>query len=185
MNASVGATAPLRAPTPKLDEWVAGQTFDRPTLVIDVDRVETQYRALKAGLGHADIHYAVKANPAPAILKRLAELGSHFDAASRGEVQMCLDAGATPDIISFGNTIKRATDIAWAHAQGITLFAADAPEELDKIAANAPGASVYIRLIVETSEADWPLTRKFGCDADMALDMLDYAKSVGLTPVGL
>ena len=185
MNASVGATAPLRAPTPKLDEWVAGQTFDRPTLVIDVDRVETQYRALKAGLDHADIHYAVKANPAPAILKRLAELGSHFDAASRGEVQMCLDAGATPDIISFGNTIKRATDIAWAHGQGITLFAADAPEELDKIAANAPGASVYIRLIVETSEADWPLTRKFGCDADMALDMLDYAKSVGLTPVGL
>ncbi|MBS1304243.1 type III PLP-dependent enzyme [Loktanella sp. SALINAS62] len=185
MTAFVGAAAPVRVPTPKLDAWVAGQDFDRPTLVIDVDRVEDQYRALKAGLGHADIHYAVKANPAAEILTRLAELGSHFDAASKGEIQMCLDAGATPDIISFGNTIKRASDIAWAHGKGITLFAADAPEELDKIAANAPGAQVYIRLIVETSEADWPLTRKFGCDSDMALDMLDYATSVGLTPVGL
>ncbi|MCB5198194.1 type III PLP-dependent enzyme [Loktanella sp. TSTF-M6] len=185
MNAFAGAAAPTRVPTPKLDTWVASQDFDKPTLVIDVDRVEEQYRALKAGLGHADIHYAVKANPAPEILKRLTDLGSHFDAASKGEIQMCLDAGARPDIISFGNTIKRASDIAWAHAAGITLFAADAPEELDKIAANAPGARVYIRLIVETSEADWPLTRKFGCDSDMALDMLDYAKSVGLSPVGL
>ncbi|RYH03075.1 type III PLP-dependent enzyme [Salipiger sp. IMCC34102] len=185
MIAPAGASAPVRVPTPKLDDWVASQTFERPTLVIDVDRVEAQYRALSEGLGKASIHYAVKANPAPEILERLAKLGSHFDAASRGEVQMCLDAGATPDIISFGNTIKRATDIAWAHAKGITLFAADAPEELDKIAEHAPGASVYIRLIVETSEADWPLTRKFGCDKDMALEMLDYAKSVGLDPVGL
>ena len=181
---TAGAQAPVRVATPKLDAFVAGRDFDKPTLVIDVDRVEEQYHALKAGLGHADIHYAVKANPAMPVLERLVKLGSHFDAASKGEIEMCLNAGASPDEVSYGNTIKRASDIAWAHAAGITLFAADAEEELDKIAEHAPGASVYIRLIVETSEADWPLTRKFGCDAGLALQLLDYAKEVGLTPVG-
>jgi ornithine decarboxylase len=64
--------------------------------------------------------------------------------------------------------VKRASDIAFAHAAGITLFAADAEEELEKIAEHAPGAQVYIRLIVEASGADWPLTRKFGTSRDKA-----------------
>jgi ornithine decarboxylase len=85
---------------------------------------------------------------------------------------------------SYGNTIKRVADIAWAHGAGITLFAADAEEELEKIAEHAPGAQVYIRVIVEVSMADWPLTRKFGCDRDTALRLLDHAKALGLTPVG-
>ena len=168
----------------RLDAYVASRSFDQPTLVMDLDRVEAQYRALKAGLGRADIHYAVKANPAREIIARLVDLGSHFDAASRGEINLCLQEGARPEDISFGNTIKRVTDIAWAYGEGIRLFAADAEEELEKIAEHAPASRVYIRLIVETSEADWPLTRKFGCDADTALRLLDYAKSLGLDPVG-
>ena len=72
----------------RLEAFCATAQFDRPTLVIDVDRVESQYHALKAGLGHADIHYAVKANPHPAILARLVKLGAHFDAASRGEIRL-------------------------------------------------------------------------------------------------
>ena len=111
-------------------------------------------------------------------------LGSHFDAASRGEIELCLSLGAKPDTISYGNTVKRSADIAYAHSVGITLFSADADEELEKIAEHAPGAQVYIRLIVEMSQADWPLSRKFGCDKDTALRLLDYAKSLGLHPVG-
>ncbi|MBE0413979.1 type III PLP-dependent enzyme [Yoonia sp.] len=168
----------------RLDSYVASRSFDKPTLVMDLDRVSDQFRALRAGLGRADIHYAVKANPAREIIARLVDLGSHFDAASRAEIALCLAEGAAPSDVSFGNTIKRASDIAWAYAEGITLFAADAEEELEKIADNAPGVSVYIRLIVEVSQADWPLSRKFGCDRDTALRLLDYAKSLGLNPVG-
>ncbi len=168
----------------RLDAFVASRSVEQPTLVIDLDRVSAQYRALKAGLGRADIHYAVKANPAREIIARLVDLGSHFDAASREEIALCLAEGAEPSEISFGNTIKRASDIAWAFAEGIRLFAADAEEELVKIAENAPGASVYIRLIVEVSQADWPLSRKFGCDRDMAIKLLDVAKDLGLNPVG-
>ncbi|MFB1025909.1 MAG: type III PLP-dependent enzyme, partial [Octadecabacter sp.] len=141
--------------------------------------------ALKAGLGDADIHYAVKATPAPEIFARLVKLGSHFDAASRGEIELVLGADASLSDVSFGNTIKRASDIAYAHAAGVTLFSADAIEEIEKIAQHAPGAQVYIRLIVESSEADWPLSRKFGCDRDMAIDLLDRARALGLDPVGL
>jgi len=178
-------TAPFAHPNlNKLDGYVASHSFDIPTLVLDVDRVTVQYHALKSGLGRADIHYAVKANPAPQIIAKLVTLGAHFDAASRAEIALCLDEGARPEEISFGNTVKRAADIAWAWDQGITLFAADAEEELEKIAAHAPGASVYIRLIVETSAADWPLSRKFGCDRDTALGLLDRAKALGLAPVG-
>lgn len=168
----------------RLDAYVAHRQFDRPTLVIDLDRVSTQYHALKAGLGRADIHYAVKANPARQIIARLVDLGSHFDAASRAEIALCLEEGAEPSEVSFGNTIKRASDIAWAYDQGIRLFAADAEQELEKIAMHAPGASVYIRLIVAHSQADWPLSRKFGCDRAMALTLLDRAKALGLNPVG-
>ncbi|WP_425462395.1 type III PLP-dependent enzyme [Litoreibacter halocynthiae] len=168
----------------RLDAFVASREFDRPTLVVDTALVARQYRALKAGLGRADIHYAVKANPERKVIETLVNLGSHFDAASRGEVELCLSLGADPADISFGNTVKRASDIAFAHAAGITLFAADAEEELEKIAEHAPGAQVYIRLIVEVSQADWPLSRKFGCDRDTALRLLDYAKELGLNPVG-
>lgn len=177
------ASNPIDMPS-RLDAFCAANTFDQPTLVIDVDRVEAQYRALAAGLGRASIHYAVKANPADEIIVRLVALGSHFDAASKAEIALCLGHGADPAHLSFGNTIKRSSDIAWAHAQGITLFSADADEELEKIAQNAPGAQVYIRLIVEVSQADWPLSRKFGCDRDTAIRLLGYAKLLGLDPVG-
>ncbi len=177
------AELPVSVPT-RLNDYVAAHTFDKPTLIVDVDRVEAQYAALKAGLGRATIHYAVKANPADAIIERLVGLGAHFDAASRGEIELCLGHGAPPDHVSFGNTIKRSRDISWAASRGITLFSADAEEELEKIAEHAPGTRVYIRLIVEVSQADWPLTRKFGCDRDTALRLLGYARELGLDPVG-
>jgi len=169
----------------RLQTYIATRDFEHPTLVLDIDEVEAQFAALKAGLGRASIFYAVKANPEPAVISRLVGLGSSFDAASKAEIALCLEQGASPDCVSFGNSIKKARDIAWAHEQGISLFAVDASEELEKIAENAPGAQVYIRLIVDNDGADWGLSRKFGCDAPMALDLLDQALALGLQPVGL
>ncbi len=169
----------------RAERFIAEHDFDRPTLVLDVDAVASRFHALKSGLGDADIHYAVKANPAREIVERLVQEGAHFDAASRGEIELCLSQGARPDQISFGNTVKRASDIAFAHAAGIDLFAADAPEELEKIAEHAPGARVYIRLLVDNPAADWPLSRKFGCAPEMVQGLLDRARDLGLEPVGL
>ncbi|MEC7793418.1 MAG: type III PLP-dependent enzyme [Pseudomonadota bacterium] len=168
----------------RVESFIRSTVFDRPTLVIDVDRVEEQYHALKAGLGHARIHYAVKANPQREIIERLVDLGSGFDAASRAEIELCLSLGARPENISFGNTVKKVRDIEFAFHAGVTLFAADAEEELEKIAEFAPGSDIYIRLIVDASEADWPLSRKFGCARDKAVSLMDMAVELGLKPVG-
>nr|WP_240514072.1 type III PLP-dependent enzyme [Amylibacter kogurei] len=167
-----------------VENYIRNTTFDRPTLVLDTDIVAQHYQQLKAGLGNANIHYAVKANPTREIIETLVAQGSHFDAASRGEIELCLSLGAQPSDISFGNTVKRASDIAFAYHAGITLFAADAEEELEKLAEHAPKSEVYIRLIVDASEADWPLSRKFGCARDKALSLLGYARDLGLKPVG-
>lgn len=186
MNAThADFSAAIAVAPSRIESYIAAHDFDHPTLVLDVDRVEAQYHALKAGLGRANIHYAVKANPERAIIERLVALGSHFDAASRGEIELCLALGAAPETISFGNTVKRSRDIAFAHQAGLTLFAADAEEELQKIAEHAPGAEVYIRLIVEASGADWPLTRKFGTTRGKALALMGLARDLGLAPVGL
>jgi ornithine decarboxylase len=187
MNAtSFGAFRAVSAPAfDAAADYIANTVFERPTLVLDRARVAAQYDALAAGLGRAAIHYAVKANPEPKIIRLLVEKGSHFDAASRGEIELCLSQGARPEHISFGNTVKRASDIAFAHDAGLDLFAADAEAELDKIAEHAPGARVYLRVIVENSSADWPLSRKFGCAPAALPALLDHAVAVGLRPVGL
>jgi ornithine decarboxylase len=186
MNAYVADFSAIKAARRenRVETFIRNSVFERPTLVLDIDRVEEQYHALKAGLGHARIHYAVKANPQREIVERLVDLGSGFDAASRAEVELCLSLGARPENISFGNTVKKVRDIEFAFHAGVTLFAADAEEELEKIAEHAPGAQVYIRLIVDASEADWPLSRKFGCARDKAVVLLDMAARLGLEPVG-
>ncbi len=169
----------------RVEEFIRSTAFDRPTLVIDTQAVADQYRALKAGLGRATVHYAVKANPDRAVIETLVGLGSHFDAASRGEIELCLSQGAAPHQISFGNTIKKPSDIAFAHNAGIDLFAVDAEEELEKIAEHAPGARVYVRLLVGSTEADWPLSRKFGCAPEKVVPLMDRAAALGLSPIGL
>ena len=156
-----------------------------PCLVLDVDRVETNYRRLKAALPLARVYYAVKANPGAPILARLTNLGSSFDAASWEEIQMCLEAGARPDAISYGNTIKKVSAIQAAYAAGVRMFAFDSEPELKKLAQHAPGAKVYCRILVENKGAEWPLSRKFGCEMDMARDLMVLARAWGLDPYGI
>ena len=165
--------------------YIRSNTFERPTLVLDVDQVEENYHRLKAGMPAAHIHYAVKANPHPDILARLVTLGCRFDAASIGEIDLCLAAGADPAHISFGNTVKRVQDIRDAYARGINLFAADASEELAKIAKYAPGSNVFIRVLMRSTEAEWPLSRKFGCSSSMVIPLMHEAAAMELNPVGL
>lgn len=169
----------------KLRRYIAANKPPTPCLVLDVDRVEHNYLALRASLPEASVFYAIKANPAPAILKRLVSLGSSFDCASLNEIDMVLAAGGTPDRISFGNTIKKERDIAGAYERGVRIFAFDSTMELDKLARSAPGSHVFCRILTSGEGAEWPLSKKFGCDTDMAYDLLLEAKAKGLVPWGL
>lgn len=171
--------------TPKIERFLREHRPATPCVVLDLDRVEENYAAMRAAFPAARIFYALKANPAKPILERLASLGASFDAASWEEIEMCLDAGATPDRISFGNTIKKASSIRRAHQAGIDMFVFDSPEELEKIAEHAPGARVFCRLMVTTDGAAFPLARKFGTGSDMAAELLRRAPELGLVPYGI
>ena len=156
-----------------------------PCLVLDLDVVEQNYHALADALPDARIYYAVKANPAPEILSLLSRLGSAFDTASVPEIQMVLAAGCTADRVSYGNTIKKESDIRRAFELGVRLFAFDSVEELEKISRAAPGSRVFCRILTSGEGAEWPLSRKFGCDLKMARDLLLKAKTMGVEPWGV
>src|SRR5258708_17466672 len=98
---------------------------ETPCLVVDLVVVAEAYQALRTYLPLAKVFYAVKANPAGEIVDLLRGLGSSFDVASRGEVELCLGRGVTPEGLAFGNTIKKQRDIAYADARGLRLFAFD------------------------------------------------------------
>ena len=170
---------------PKIARFLADHQPATPCLVVDLDKLEQNYRTLSRALPLARIYYAVKANPAAPVLQRLVSLGSSFDAAGFEEIEDCLTAGAAPDAISFGNTIKKVSAIRRAHEAGISLFAFDSDEELEKLARNAPGARVYCRVRVENEGADWPLSRKFGTTIEHARALMLKAGDLGLDPYGL
>jgi ornithine decarboxylase len=158
---------------------------DGPCLVVDLDVVRDNYKAFAKTLPDSRVFYAVKANPAPELLSLLVSLGSCFDTASVAEIEMVLAAGATPERISFGNTIKKERDIARAYALGVRLFAVDCKAEVEKIGRAAPGARVFCRFLFGCAGAEWPLSRKFGCDPEMAVDVLEHAQRLGLEAAGV
>jgi ornithine decarboxylase len=171
--------------TVRIHEFLRRREDDGPCLVVDLEVVRDNYRAFAGALPDTRVYYAVKANPSPEVLRLLAGLGSSFDTASVAEVEMVLAAGATPDRISFGNTIKKERDIACAFALGVRLFAVDSKEEVEKIARAAPGARVFCRFLFDCAGAEWPLSRKFGCDPAMAVDVLEHAHRQGLEAHGV
>jgi len=171
--------------TQRILDFLATRRPSGPCLVVDLDVVRDNFRAFEKALPDSRIYYAVKANPAPEILRLLAAMGSSFDTASVAEVEMAMDAGAPADRISFGNTIKKERDIARAYQLGIRLFAVDCVEEVEKIARAAPGSKVFCRILVANDGAEWPLSRKFGCVPEMAIDVLEHAHRLGLDAYGV
>ncbi|MGA4319655.1 type III PLP-dependent enzyme [Ectopseudomonas hydrolytica] len=180
----------------KVEDYYAPATFQRmkafadqhetPFVVIDRQIISDAYDQLGNCFPFAKVYYAVKANPAIEIIELLRDKGSSFDIASIYELDKVMSAGVGPERISYGNTIKKARDIRYFFDKGVRLFATDSEADLRNIAKAAPGAKIYVRILTEGStSADWPLSRKFGCNPDMALDLLILAKQLGLVPYGI
>ena len=171
--------------TARIREFLKSRKDEGPCLVLDTDVVRENYLSFAKALPDTRVYYAVKANPAPEILKLLTELGSCFDVASVTETEAVLAAGCAPDRISYGNTIKKESEIAAAYRLGITLFAVDCEAEVEKVARVAPGSRVICRIHCDGSGSEWPLSRKFGCEPDYATDILELAHKRGLVPYGI
>ncbi len=171
-------------------EWKHFMSFsenlETPCVVINLKTIKKNYQKLRENFPYADIFYAIKANPHEEIITMLNEMGSCFDIASRYELDKVLKLGVSPERLSYGNTIKKAKDIAYFYEKGVRMFATDSKDDLKNIAQFAPGSRVYVRILVEnTTSADWPLSRKFGCHPDMAYDLCIQARDSGLIPYGI
>jgi len=176
-------------------ETLSGIEFERikkfsegretPFLVMDLKKVAKKYNDLKKHMPFAKVYYAVKANPMSEVISLLADNGCSFDVASVPEIMQLLGLGIPAERMSYGNTIKKSKDIKFAFEQGISLFATDCTADLRKIAGFAPGSKVMVRLLLDNTGADWPLSRKFGTHPDVAFKLLIEAKKLGLVPYGI
>jgi ornithine decarboxylase len=155
-----------------------------PYVLLDLARAKDSFAELAAALPGVAVHYAVKANPDSRLLACLHAAGCRFEAASWTEVRAAIRAGADPRQVLFTHPVKPADDIARAHKAGVWRFAADSDTELHKIARNAPGSAVLLRLDADTDGTVGD-QGKFGIPPAQAPGLARLARSLGLKPHGL
>ncbi|GAA1966014.1 type III PLP-dependent enzyme [Amycolatopsis minnesotensis] len=167
----------------RIRRFLAEHAPPTPCLVLDLDAVADRAGELTREFPGARLCYAVKANPEPAVVARLVAAGLSFDVASTGEIDLCRSLGAHG--LSYGNTIKKPADIAYAFGLGVREFVTDTEGDLRAIAEHAPGSAVTVRLLVDGPASATPFGRKFGCSPELAAGLLVLAAELGLDPAGV
>jgi diaminopimelate decarboxylase/spermidine synthase len=158
---------------------------ETPYLTIDLDRVRKNFHTVQAALPDARVRYAVKANPAEPILRLLAAEGAAFDVASVGEIDACASAAIDGRLLTFGNTVKKPSEIARALSRGVRRFTFDTQDGVAAIARHAPGSGVECRIAPAFPSSVTPFGHKFGCAPAEAIALLDQARALGLRPEGV
>ncbi len=156
-----------------------------PFIVIDLNILRKNYRAIKKSVKGVEVFYAVKANDHIEVLKVLQEEGSSFEISSLQELKKLLKLGVPPQKIMCLNSIKNPEFLLYMHKIGVELMAFDSTDEIDKIAQYAPNSKLILRINVTNEGSDWPLTKKFGVDANEAIGLFQYAKEKKLECTGL
>lgn len=141
--------APGGVPLP-LAAQIAGQT---PFFVYDRSLMSRRVAALRAALpDRLSLHYAVKANPMPAVAGHMARLVDGLDIASDGELRLALATGIAPADISFAGPGKSDAELAAAVAAGVRICV-ESPGELHRIQALRETLGVTPRLAVRINPA--------------------------------
>ncbi|WP_333652757.1 type III PLP-dependent enzyme [Dissulfurispira sp.] len=156
-----------------------------PYLLVDKEVVKEKVAVIGKNIKNSKVFYAVKANPDVEVLRFLNSLGTGFEIASEGELQMLASLGVEPERIITSNPMKTFKFLEQAVDYGVNYFAYDSMVEVEKLARYAPGCNVYVRLSVPNEGSEWPLSKKFGVELDVASELLVYAKEKGLNPVGI
>jgi len=152
--------------------------FDRNTIRSNIDK----FKELLPGI---NIHYAMKSNPHPDVLKTIHKYGSGFEIASTNELKQLKKLKVLPKDILYSAPVKSEQSIKDAYEYGLDRFAFDSFSELDKISRVAPKSKVYLRIFVSEHGSRFSLSEKFGAKPDSALELVEYAKKLGLEVYGL
>ncbi len=172
-------------PLSKLAQRV-GQTpfyaYDRQALT---QRVKELRQSMPPEL---KIHYAMKANPMPAVVQHMATLVDGFDLASAGEMKVALDTPMPADHISFAGPGKRPTELSQAIAAGVTINV-ESPNELETIAQQCETLGINAKVAIRVNPA-FELkasgmkmgggAKQFGIDEEQLPDVLNRIKTLDL-----
>ena len=163
-----------------------GQT---PFYAYDRALLRARVAELRAALPSAvQLHYAMKANPMPAVVALMATLVDGIDVASAGELKVALDAGADPHEVSFAGPGKRDVELAQAVAAGV-LVNVESMREVGILAAASQRLGLPARIAVRVNP-DFELkgsgmkmgggAKQFGVDVDQVPALLRAAADAGL-----
>lgn len=165
-----------------------------PLVVVDHDILRRNYAEFRRHLPNVQAYYAVKANPAPEIIRTFYRAGASFDVASMPEFMAVyeniqhLDPKAQQefiwDKIIYANPTKPRETLE-ALDQYKPLVTYDNFAELEKIKRHAPHAGVVLRLRVANTGSQCELSSKFGCDPGEAVDLILAAFRLGLVVEGI
>jgi ornithine decarboxylase len=166
-------------------EAVAGLKYETPYFLFSERKIISAIAEFNGCFPGARIHYAMKANSEPEILRAVFAAGAGFEVASAQELALLKELGVPPSKIIFGSSVKAASHIKAFRDYGVDCFAFDSLPELEKIAANAPGTRVYVRVHVDDASSVFRFSEKFGADKEEAVPLLRHAQKLGLRPVGI
>ncbi|HMP82158.1 MAG TPA: type III PLP-dependent enzyme [Verrucomicrobiota bacterium] len=165
-----------------------------PLVIIDHDIIRKNYAAFRRHLPKVQCYYAVKANPAPEIVRTLYKAGASFDVASLPEFMTVYEnikklpakkqqAFIWDKIIYANPTKPQETLLALDKYKPLVTY--DNLDELKKIKKFAPHAGVVLRLRVANTGSQCELSSKFGCETGEAVDLIAAAFKMGLVVEGL
>lgn len=180
------SSAQLNISTP-LTLLKRARAFAHPTpfMVIDPNEAHHNMEVLQQLLPGVGLYYAIKSNDDPKLIQALDDIAVGYDIASLGEFEHLQALGISAKRMLFSNPVKIPFHIQKTYEQGIRLYAFDSNAEIAKLARNAPGSEVYLRLKVPDKGSTFPLSHKYGVHPTEALGYLERAKQAGLQPVGL
>ncbi|HWQ55971.1 MAG TPA: type III PLP-dependent enzyme [Bryobacteraceae bacterium] len=168
--------------------------YGTPVVVIDHDVLRRNYAKFRKHLPKVQAYYAVKANPAPEIVRTFYRAGASFDVASLPEFMLVYEnirhlppeeqQNFIWDKIVYANPIKPRETLE-ALNQYKPLVTYDNLEELRKIKSFAPQAGLVLRLGVPNTGSMVELSSKFGCHPGEAVDLVTEAFRVGLVVEGI
>ena len=180
-----GSGVPAQWPAALAPDYLEVVDMPTPYLITDLDTVAQRLASFTRALPGVQAFYAMKCNPSPEIISTLAAGGAGFEIASLGELRLLQRLGIDPADVLYSNPVKPPSHIGQAYRAGLWRFSFDSPNELAKIAEQAPGAAVYVRLRVDDRASVFPLSRKFGAEVEDAFDLMVLARRLGLRPYGI
>ena len=166
-----------------LEELV--EKHETPFMVLDLSEIDYQYKSLQAALPGVKIFYALKSLSHPELLKRLKSLGSYFDLATIGEIDLVESLGIKGSQCLHSHPIKKDKEIKRALEFGCNRMVVDNVEEMKKFIPYADQVELIIRVGFRSKQAVVDLSRKFGCALEELPILVKLAKDHGIDVVGL